>query len=80
MRNASQIAITFRNFFSLMRCSIPNTLPLPRCELPRDLLQRVQHGYLALAVVQLQLFESGFKLVQATDDSGRHFLRLRLGS
>jgi len=78
MRNASQIVITFSNFFSLIRCSIPNTLPRPRCELPRHLFQRVQHGYLTLAVVQLQLFEPGFELVQATDDSGRHFLRLRL--
>jgi hypothetical protein len=27
-------------------------------------------------MIQLELFDAGFQLVEASDDSGRHFLRL----
>jgi hypothetical protein len=44
--------------------------------LPHHLFHRVQDGYLALAMRELQLFESGFQLVQSPDNSGGDFPRL----
>jgi len=75
-RNASHIANTFVSLLSLTRCSIPNTLPLPRAELTQHLLERVEDRYLTLGVVQLEPFDPRLDLVHAPDDSGRHFLRL----